>query len=379
MRKFKRNSNSKWISEWSRWAGSFLLNAIWLAGSSSIMFAAPPVVAVGSVTGSAGTAVDLPIAFTAGSTGVSTLQFDLTLPSALSYVSTTTGAAAAAAQKSASGSVISGGVRVLIFGLNQNVIGSGSIATVRLNIAAGTVAGSLTVGITGIVASDPLGAGVPANGSGGTVTVSAPPDTTAPTISGVGASSITVSGATISWTTNEASDTQVDYGPTTGYGSSTVLASALVTSHSANLSGLQASTLYHYRVKSRDAAGNLATSGDFTFTTAGDTTAPTISGVGASSITVSGAAISWTTNEASDTQVDYGPTTGYGSSTASSSALVTSHSANLSGLQASTLYHYRVKSRDAAATWPPRETSPSRPPRTPPRPRSPVSVLPRSR
>ena len=27
------------------------------------------------------------------------------------------------------------------------------------------------------------------------------------------------------------------------------------------------STLYHYRVKSRDAAGNLATSGDFTFTT----------------------------------------------------------------------------------------------------------------
>ena len=122
----------------------------------------------------------------------------------------------------------------------------------------------------------------------------------------------------------------------------------MVTSHSASLSGLQASTLYHYRVKSRDAAGNLATSGDFTFTTAGDTTAPTISGVGASSITVSGATISWTTNEASDTQVDYGPTTGYGSSTTLASALVTSHSANLSGLQASTLYHYRVKSRDAA-------------------------------
>ena len=98
---------------------------------------------------------------------------------------------------------------------------------------------------------------------------------------GVGASSITVSGATISWTTNEASNTQVDYGPTTGYGSSTVLASAMVTSHSASLSGLQASTLYHYRVKSRDAAGNLGTSGDFTFTTSGDATAPTISGVGA--------------------------------------------------------------------------------------------------
>ena len=65
----------------------------------------------------------------------------------------------------------------------------------------------------------------------------------------------------------------------------------MVTSHSASLSGLAANTLYHYRVKSRDAAGNLATSGDFTFTTAAapDTTAPVISGVGSSGITSSGA------------------------------------------------------------------------------------------
>jgi hypothetical protein len=34
------------------------------------------------------------------------------------------------------------------------------------------------------------------------------------------------------------------------------------------LNGLSGSTLYHYRVKSKDATGNLATSGDFTFTTA---------------------------------------------------------------------------------------------------------------
>jgi len=44
------------------------------------------------------------------------------------------------------------------------------------------------------------------------------------------------------------------------------------------VSGLLASTLYHYRVKSRDAVGNLAVSGDFTFTTAApaDTTPPTV-------------------------------------------------------------------------------------------------------
>ena len=41
----------------------------------------------------------------------------------------------------------------------------------------------------------------------------------------------------------------------------------MVTSHSVGLTGLTASRLYHYRVKSKDAAGNLAVSSDFTFTT----------------------------------------------------------------------------------------------------------------
>jgi phosphodiesterase/alkaline phosphatase D-like protein len=175
-------------------------------------------------------------------------------------------------------------------------------------------------------------------------------DTTPPTISSVSVSSITTTGATISWTTNEASNTQVEYGTTTSYGSWTTVNPAMVTSHSANLTGLSANTLYHYRVKSRDAAGNLQTSGDFTFTTNAppDTTAPTISGVASSSVTVSGATIAWTTNEASDTQVEYGTTTSYGSSTTLNPAMVTSHSANLTGLAAGTLYHYRVKSRDAA-------------------------------
>ena len=182
-----------------------------------------------------------------------------------------------------------------------------------------------------------------------TLPTTPPPDTTPPVISGVGTSSITAGGAIISWTTNEASNTQVDYGTTTSYGGSTTLDSTLVTNHSATLSGLSAGTLYHYRVKSRDAAGNLATSGDFTFTTlATDVAPPVISGVGASSITSGGATISWTTNEASNTQVDYGTTTAYGSSTTLVSTLVTSHSTTLSGLSSGTLYHYRVKSRDAA-------------------------------
>src|SRR5206468_892759 len=94
-----------------------------------------------------------------------------------------------------------------------------------------------------------------------------PPDTTPPTISGVTASGITSTGATIAWTTNEASDSQVEYGPTVAYGSLTTRNSSLVTSHSQALSGLAAATLYHFRVKSSDASGNLAVSPDSTFTT----------------------------------------------------------------------------------------------------------------
>jgi parallel beta-helix repeat protein len=180
------------------------------------------------------------------------------------------------------------------------------------------------------------------------VTTSAP-DTTAPTISGVTAGSITSSGATIAWTTNEPADTQVQYGTTASYGSSTSLNTSMVTSHSQSLTGLSSSTLYNFRVLSRDAAGNLATSANFTFTTATapDTTAPTISGVTAGSITSSGATITWTTNEAATTQVEYGATTAYGSFSTLDSGLVTQHSATLGNLASSTTYHFRVISLDA--------------------------------
>jgi hypothetical protein len=100
-------------------------------------------------------------------------------------------------------------------------------------------------------------------------------DTTAPIISAVTAAGITATGATIRWTTNEAATTQVQYGRTTAYGSTTALNSTRLTSHSQALTGLAAATTYYYRVLSRDAAGNLATSGNFTFRTlaaAGGTT-----------------------------------------------------------------------------------------------------------
>jgi len=174
-------------------------------------------------------------------------------------------------------------------------------------------------------------------------------DDQAPAISNIVASNLTFSSAAINWTTNEVSDSQVEYGLTTSYGVSTPLDPSLVTSHAVSLSNLQANTTYHYRVKSKDVAGNLAVSGDFTFTTlASDVTPPIISNVVANNIASSAATINWNTDEAADSQVEYGLTTSYGISTPLDPALVTSHAVSLSNLQANTTYHYRVKSKDAA-------------------------------
>jgi hypothetical protein len=100
-----------------------------------------------------------------------------------------------------------------------------------------------------------------------------------PSISGVSASSITTSGATISWTTDVGATSQVEYGTTTSYGTLTTLNSSLVTSHSTGLTGLSVGTLDHYRVRSKNSSGVESISGDFAFSTnsSADATPPTVS------------------------------------------------------------------------------------------------------
>ena len=93
-------------------------------------------------------------------------------------------------------------------------------------------------------------------------------DVTAPVISSIKSDNITVSGATITWATNEPATTQVQYGLTSAYLSTSTLDTTPVTSHSVNLTGLNADTTYHFRVLSKDASNNQAESEDYTFTTA---------------------------------------------------------------------------------------------------------------
>lgn len=92
-------------------------------------------------------------------------------------------------------------------------------------------------------------------------------DTTPPDINNVSVSDVTSSSAVVSWTTDEPATSQVNYGLSSGYGQSTNLDNNLTTSHSASLTGLSASTGYHFQVRSSDASSNTAYSSDNTFVT----------------------------------------------------------------------------------------------------------------
>src|ERR1700722_2327725 len=81
------------------------------------------------------------------------------------------------------------------------------------------------------------------------------------------AATTTTTTATITWTTAVPANSQITYGTTTSYGSSSALNSNLVTTHSATLTSLTAGTTYHYRVLSADSTGVLVTGLDNVFTT----------------------------------------------------------------------------------------------------------------
>jgi hypothetical protein len=174
--------------------------------------------------------------------------------------------------------------------VNTNTNGTVRTATYRISAPGGAWDqgdnGNYTVSVVASQVSD-TSSNFVAAGSIGTFAV-AVPDSIGPTLSAITASGLTTSGATITWNSSEAADSRVEYGLSTSYGSTTTVDSALVTSHGVNLSGLQSGTTYHFRVLSRDAAGNLTTSSDFTFTTvAVDIAGPTVT-ISAPAVTTGG-------------------------------------------------------------------------------------------
>lgn len=181
--------------------------------------------------------------------------------------------------------------------------------------------------------------------------ITSPADNTPPILSSIASGNINNTGATISWTTDEVSDSQVEYGTSTTYGSSTLVDSSLVVSHGVVLSGLSSSTLYHYRVKSKDALGNLRTSGDFTFTTSGtaDTTPPSApSSLTATMVGGNQIDLTWTasTDNVGVSRYEVERKSNNGQYVVISSPTINNFTDN--GVSGSTTYLYRVRAFDAA-------------------------------
>ncbi len=145
--------------------------------------------------------------------------------------------------------------------------GDGTPDLIRTNVTAGSHAFQITglvegghtvtaqfIPISGIVTQASL-----------TITV----DATAPHVLSLSApgTAVTPFSAIITWTTDEAAISQVDYGLDINYGNTTPFNGSFVTSHSITLTGLVPDTTYHFHVRSRDRAGNEGVSTDGMFTT----------------------------------------------------------------------------------------------------------------
>lgn len=181
-------------------------------------------------------------------------------------------------------------------------------------------------------------------------TATTTPDTTAPIISNITATPTTTT-ASVAWDTNESASYKFWYGTTsplvlTGTPDKTGGAN---THQTAALSGLVADTTYYYVIAATDASGNTATSSQHSFKTAiiPDTTAPVISSLSVSAVTAGSATVSWTTNENATGKIRYATTSPL-SNVLENTVLTLSHSFNLTGITASSTYHYIVSSTDAA-------------------------------
>ena len=176
-------------------------------------------------------------------------------------------------------------------------------------------------------------------------------DETPPDLSGeIPVSVCTENACTVGWTTDESATSCVEYGTDTNYGSIECELD-FVLAHEIDIVSLTANTAYHYRVISKDADGNQATGTDNTMTTdtsSDDITPPNLSGEGPQVIPSSDSAqVTWVTDEAADSFVEFGETTDYGS-IQGDPTMITNHSVIIIGLTPLNVYHYRVRSKDAS-------------------------------
>ena len=187
-------------------------------------------------------------------------------------------------------------------------------------------------------------------GNTGVVTsysASVPPVFTAkPTVS-----NITLTTATVSWSTDKASTSIVFFGFTPGVYTTQIsgASTTLVQNHVVNLERLTRGTTYYIKVRSVDVDGNVLESTETSFDTdPGDIIPPVITGPSISLDSASLVTVTWTTNELASTVVEYGVKAPGENSVGPADDLTLFHQVHISGLTPAQAYLIRVKSKDAS-------------------------------
>jgi tetratricopeptide (TPR) repeat protein len=148
------------------------------------------------------------------------------------------------------------------------------------------------------------------------------------------------------------------YGTTTSYGHTTANQTKTGNAYqnvAANISGLSASTTYHFRVLATNSAGTRY-GADRTFTTLSATGPPVVITSPATNVTISSATLNGPVDPhglTTNVHFQYGTTTSYGLTTANQTKTGNAYqnvAANISGLTASTTYHFRIVGTNTSGT-----------------------------
>ncbi|MFC2076703.1 T9SS type A sorting domain-containing protein, partial [candidate division KSB1 bacterium] len=121
-----------------------------------------------------------------------------------------------------------------------------------------------------------------------------------------------------------------------------------LTTHNLTITGLIPGTQYHYRITSRDMAGNRIEGADRTFATKTfpDLNPPLlVDGPKVAAISDRSAVVVWRTNEIANSFLDYGESEDLGSAIGDENYLK-QHRLTLTGLEKGTKYHFKVGSQD---------------------------------
>lgn len=185
------------------------------------------------------------------------------------------------------------------------------------------------------------------DGNQGRSTIAAFQTAPRPKISDVVVSNITLTSATLSWTTTTVATSQVNFGPTVNYGGSvTDQSAAQTTQHTVLLQNLSDSTTYHVQIMGTDIDGQKLVSDDYSFATL---TRPVIQNLRFESVKDAPSStlkFSWKTNVPASSVVIYKDTFTNQTHAKAKADLITDHEIVVGNLTDNTTYQLQAKSVD---------------------------------